>query len=64
MSEREFELIGLVRRANEELLMMGCPPGQLAVVRAAKNRSDKWNFWANAREGFLRKLVILRDSRN
>ena len=64
MTPREFELVDLVRRANEQLLMLGCPPGQLAVAHAAKNRPDEWNFWVNAREGFLRKLVILRDSRN
>jgi hypothetical protein len=63
MTPREFELVGFVRQANEQLIMLGCPVGQLAVARPAKNRSSLWNFWANAREGFLRKLVLLRDSR-
>jgi hypothetical protein len=63
MNKREFELVALVRRANEELLIMGCPVNGLGTVRQGKNKSNSWNMWVNVREGALCKLVKIRDRR-
>ena len=63
MTPRELELIGLVRRANEELLIMGCPVNGLSTVRQGKNKSNSWNMWVNVREGALCTLVKIRGGR-
>ena len=63
MTQRELELIALIRRANEELLIMGCPVNGLSTVRQGKNKSSSWNMWVNVREGALCKLVKIRDGR-
>ena len=72
MSIEEQRLVDIVRKANEKLLDLGCPNGQLdrctkedgfKIYRFIPDAFwDEFNMWANVRNGALMKLVKIRDA--